>query len=67
MKLDKTDEVFTETVQVYLLSDVVIQKFCYYGNVTLRLLLSILIVYSLPHSSTAFAKLFRQPLTRSKL
>ena len=34
MKLDKTDEVFTETVQVYLLSDVVIQKFCYYGNVT---------------------------------
>ena len=67
MKLDKTDEVFTETVQVYLLSDVVIQKFCYYGNVTLRLLLSILIVYSLPHSLTAFAKLFRPPLTRSKL
>ena len=32
MKLDKTDEVFTETVQVYLLSDVVIH--CYYGNVT---------------------------------
>ena len=65
MKLDKIDE----TVRIHSLSDGLV---CCHPEILLPwqrdvTTSSLYLVYSLPHLSTAFAKLFRPPLTRSKL
>ena len=69
MKLDKIDKFFSETVRIHSLIDVLV---CCHPEILLPwqrdvTTSSLYLVYSLPHLSTAFAKLFRPPLTRSKL
>ena len=69
MKLDKIDKFFSETVRIHSLSYVLV---CCHPEILLPwqrdvTTCPLYLAHSLPHLSTAFDKLFRPPLTRSKL
>ena len=69
MKLDKIDKFFSETVRIHSLSYVLV---CCHPEILLPwqrdvTTCPLYLAHSLPHLSTAFGKLFRPPLTRSKL